>query len=249
MLRKKHRLIPKFLRGPLPFRHVLLITFIFFLISSAFSLWLIDKSIEPVIMNIATKEVKRVATEVINESIHENISEQINMDEMVVTDQQNGNKGPTVSFNPKLYNTVRSETIRDIQSKLGISEENPFTNSPITVDPDKEQLKSVIYYIPLGVVTQTSILANFGPKIPVEMALVGDVEMEFQTKMTEAGINNIFLELFAVVKVNVEIVIPTFEEETPVEQTIKIYDRLIPGEVPNFYGNEKGSLSPAVILP
>lgn len=55
----------------------------------------------------------------------------------------------------------------------------------------------MIYYIPLGVVTRTSILANIGPKIPVEMSLIGHVEMDYEFKSTSAGINNTYLELIA----------------------------------------------------
>ncbi|MCO6398211.1 sporulation protein YunB, partial [Bacillus velezensis] len=56
-------------RGPLPFRYVLLLSFSFFIISTVISLWMINSSIKPVLMNIGEMETKRVATEVITESI------------------------------------------------------------------------------------------------------------------------------------------------------------------------------------
>lgn len=74
---------------------------------------------------------------------------------IILTHFQEGDPAPTYSFNPTLYNAVREETIKDIQDQLGISEQNLFQKKA-----NKNQLKSVIYYIPHGVVTGTSILAN-----------------------------------------------------------------------------------------
>jgi len=226
-------------------KKVFFYTFIIFLITSVFSIWFIDKAIEPVIMNVAQKELKRVATEVINESFHKNLSEELPNDDIVLTHYQEGDPAPSYSFNPKLYNAVRKETIKDIQDQLGISDKNLFQKNAKILD--KNQLKSVVYYVPLGVVTRTSIFANIGPKIPVEMALVGHVEMDYEFKSTSTGINNTYLELFARVGVHIEVVIPTFRKETPVEQVINLGGRYIPGKVPNFYGADRNLMTPAVL--
>ena len=247
MLRRKVRLTKfRLFKGPLPAKHVILYTFILFVGASLLSLWLVDRAIEPVIVSVAQKEIRRVAAEVINESLHENISKEIpNEEDIVLAHYQEGDPAPTYGFNPKLYGAVREQTLKDIQAKLGISEENPFENN--VRDLDKDQLKSIVYYVPLGVVTGMSVLANFGPKIPVEMAIVGHVEMEYETKMTNPGINNTYLELFARVSVNLQIVIPSFEEETPVEQVVNLGGRYIPGKVPNFYGADGNMTAPALI--
>ncbi|MEC2055641.1 sporulation protein YunB [Peribacillus psychrosaccharolyticus] len=233
--------LKRFFRGILSLKKIFIYTFIIFLICSGFSIWFIDKAIEPVIMKVAQKEIKRAATEVINDSFHKNLSKELPDNDIVLTHYQTGDPAPSYSFNPKLYNEVREETIKDIQDQLGISNQNPFQKKP-----NKNQLKSVIYYIPLGVVTRTSILANIGPKIPVEMALVGHVEMDYEFKSTGAGINNTYLELFARVGVHMEVVIPTFKEETPVEQVINLGGRYIPGRVPNFYGTDRNLITPSV---
>lgn len=230
--------LKRFFTGILSLKKVFIYTFLLFLICSIFSIWFIDKAIEPVIMKVAQKEIKRAATAVINESFHKNLSKELPDNDIVLTHYQEGDPAPSYSFNPKLYNAVRKETIQNIQDQLGISDENPFQKKT-----NKNQLKSVVYYIPLGVVTRTSILANIGPKIPVEMSLIGHVEMDYEFKSTSAGINNTYLELFARVGVHMEVVIPTFKKETPVEQVINLGGRYIPARVPNFYGTDRSLIT------
>lgn len=188
-------------------------------------------------MKVAQKEIKCAATEVINESFHKNLSKELPDNNIVLTHFQEGDPAPTYSFNPTLYNAVREETIKDIQDQLGISKQNLFQKKA-----NINQLKSVIYYIPLGVVTGTSILANKGPKIPVEMALVDHVEMDYEFNSTSAGINNTYL---ARIGVHMEVVIPTAKKERPVEQVINLGGRYIPGRVPNFYGTDHRLVTPS----
>ncbi|WP_419882117.1 sporulation protein YunB [Peribacillus sp. B-H-3] len=239
MFRKRFRPKPGFSKGPLPTRYVILITFIFFSSTSLVSLWIVNKSIEPVIMDIAKNEIKRVASEVINDSVDKNILKQLDKEEVVLYDK---NGSGTIRFNPKYYSSIRADTIKDIQKKLGLNEENPFTKSQNT----KDQFKSIVYYIPLGVVTGNAILANLGPKVPVKMSLVGDVDSTERLKVTDTGINSSYIELFINFTVNVKVVIPSLTAETQVKHEVKIGDYLFPGKVPNYYGNMP---APAIIQP
>lgn len=125
--------LKRFFTGILSLKKVFIYTFILFLICSIFSIWFIDKAIEPVIMKVAQKEIKRAATAVINDSFHKNLSKELPDNDIVLTHYQEGDPAPSYSFNPKLYNAVRKETIQDIQNELGISDENPFRKKPIKI--------------------------------------------------------------------------------------------------------------------
>ncbi|WP_026694950.1 sporulation protein YunB [Peribacillus kribbensis] len=238
------RTMPR-MKGPLPPRLVFLYSFILFIITCLISLILIDRAIEPILLNIASSEIRRVSAEVINDSIDENISKQ-NMQDLIIVHYKNEDSTPAISFNPKVYNRIRSSTTKDIQSKLGINEDQQFykTNS----DVDTDNFKSLVYYIPLGVVTHNSLLANLGPKIPVKMSVIGNVEPDFITKFTDAGINNTYLELFAHFKINVQIVIPSNSEKILVEQKISIGGIFIPGKVPNYYSKDPSKAPAGVIV-
>lgn len=208
-----------------------------------FSLFFVNRTVEPIIMNIAKKEINRIATEAIYESVDEYMKK-INMEDFITMTNSNSSS-PTYTINPKTSISFRTNITREIQNKLGFIQTNPF-DSPTAA---KEQFNQVIYKIPLGVVTGNALLANYGPKIPVKMATVGHVESDFKTELTNSGINNTFLELTVLFKVKMQIVIPSFSEETLVQQEINVGGILMKGNVPSYYSNGGGGIAPVIMKP
>ncbi|CAH0303244.1 Sporulation protein YunB [Peribacillus sp. Bi96] len=244
MFRKRFR--PKKFRkkGPLPTRKVFLYSFILFIISSIMTLWYVDKAIEPVIMSVAEYEIKRIATETIHESVDENIAK-VDMKKIITNNEGSKDSSSSYSFNPVIYSELRANITKDIQKKLGIKQGNPFKTGSAKIND--EQYNSVVYYIPLGVVTGNNLLSNFGPEIPVKMSVIGNVESDLRTKLTNAGINNVYYELIVDFDVNIQIVIPSFTEETKVSQEVTVGSLLIEGDVPSYYSNGNSSVAPAIM--
>ncbi|WP_285768253.1 sporulation protein YunB [Peribacillus sp. SI8-4] len=231
-------------KGPLPTRKVFLYSFILFIISSIMTLWYVDKTIEPIIMNVAENEIKRIATETIHESVDENISK-IDMKEIITNNKGSEGVSSSYSFNPVIYSKLRANITNDIQRKLGIKQGNPFKTGSAKIND--EQYKSVVYYIPLGVVTGNNLLSNYGPEIPVKMSVIGNVESDLRTKLTNAGINNVYYELIVDFDVNIQIVIPSFTKETKVSQEVTVGSLLIEGDVPSYFSNGNGTVAPAIM--
>ncbi|MFB5282980.1 sporulation protein YunB [Peribacillus sp. Hz7] len=241
--RRKSKLFRK--KGPLKTRHVFFISFILFIFTSILSLSFVNKTVEPVIMNIAKNEVDRIATKAIHESIDENM-EKTNLNEVIMKNDTGDNNPPSYTINPEASIRLQADIRNDIQKKLGIIESNPFTTASSI---DDEQLKEVVYYIPLGVITGNALLANYGPKIPVKMAAIGHVESDFNTHLTHAGINTVFLELTVNFKVNMQIVIPSLADDMIVEHKINAGGILIEGDVPSYYSNGSSTVAPAIMKP
>ncbi|MDF9759031.1 sporulation protein YunB [Peribacillus simplex] len=244
MFRKRFRTKKFRKKGPLPTRKVFLYSFILFIISSIMTLWYVDKSIEPVIMSVAEYEIKRIATETIHESVDENISK-IDMNKIITNNEGGKDSSSSYSFNPVIYSELRANITKDIQNKLGIEQGNPFKKGSSKIND--EQYKSVVYFIPLGVVTGNNLLSNYGPEIPVKMSVIGNVESDLKTKLTNAGINNVYYELIVDFDVNIQIVIPSFTKETKVSQEVTVGSLLIEGDVPSYYSNGNGSVAPAIM--
>ncbi|WP_141431729.1 sporulation protein YunB [Bacillus sp. 03113] len=242
-IRRRHH------KRPLGFPKVMLITLIVFIIFNMFSLWVIDHSIKPIIQDISKIEINRIATDAINDSINENITNKVDLEKLIVFHKREDGFPPTYSFNPNEYNRIMSITTKDIEKRLGIVHSDEIVNRNLNNIEDA-QLGSVIYYIPLGVATKNTLLANLGPKIPVKLALVRDVESKFLTKFSDVGINNSWLELFVEFKINIQVVIPFHSENTaPISQQVKVGDLFIPGQVPDYYSKENGLPNPASIHP
>ncbi|WP_042351853.1 sporulation protein YunB [Bacillus massiliigorillae] len=243
MKRWRYRTGMKVRRKPLSMPKVLWYSFLIFLGFNFMSLWLVDKAITPIIKDVAKTEVKRIATEAIDEAVYKNIRNQVDLDELIIEKKRDGLPS-TYSFNPKVYYDVLTLTTKDIEKRLGIKHMDDKSSRNIN-DVQDAQIQNIVYKIPLGVATGNSLLANFGPEIPVELSLVRDVESKFRTVMTDGGINNTLLELFVDFELDIQIVIPYFSDEEPIKFQAKIGDIFIPGEVPEYYSNG-GSLPPPV---
>lgn len=61
--------------GPLPFRYVMIITFLFFMISTGFGLWIINKGLKPTLLAYAETQTSRIGTLVINKAINKKIAD------------------------------------------------------------------------------------------------------------------------------------------------------------------------------
>ncbi|MEH6942438.1 sporulation protein YunB [Bacillus sp. JJ722] len=244
MRRWRYRTGMRLRRKPLSMPKVLWYSFLIFLGFNLISLWLVDKTITPIIKDVAKTEVKRIATEAIDEAVHKNLKE-VDINELIIEKKQDGMPS-TYSFNPKVYYDALSLTTQDIERRLGIKHVDESSSRNIN-DIEDAQLHNIVYKIPIGVATGNSLLANLGPEIPVELSLVRDVESKFRTEMTEGGINNTLLELFVDIELDIQIVIPYFSDEEPIKFEAKIGDIFIPGVVPEYFSNG-GSLPPPPVI-
>lgn len=239
-------------KGPLPFKYVLFISFIIFLLMTFGSLIIINKNIEPTLIGIAESRARQFAAQAINDAIDKDISESIDINELIVKHENAGE--PSYSFNPQVYNKAISESQKRVQKYLNLVEAGDLEQlenfkNDIEIDVNKTKKETgIIYYIPLGMATKMTLLSNLGPKIPVRLEIIGDVTSDVEAKIAESGINNTFLEVYINVKVHMNVIIPLIENPIEVSNQVRIGDLFHPGKVPQYY-NGSGQGIPAVIPP
>ena len=238
-------------RGPLPFRYVLLLSFILFLFSTASGLWLVNKGIEPTLMSIATSETRNIASLVINRAITKrttNVGDNNNVIKIV----PGGNgKGQNAQLNTDLINRVLAETTAQIQKNLKTAKKGDIAlleNDVEIETQNTEKEDGIVWYIPLGQATNISLLGNIGPKIPVRFHAIGEVEPDVHIATKAMGINNTWLEVSVVIQVSVQIITPFATDVTKLKQSIPVGGTLVEGEVPQFY-NSGGNLTPSIQIP
>ncbi|MFB6465214.1 sporulation protein YunB [Cytobacillus sp. Hz8] len=238
MFRRRFKGFQKPRKGPLPMKLVLLISLLIFILLNLFSLWIIEKAVRPILVDIAKTEIRGIAIDAINESVQDNMNK-MDINDLIVF--HNIDKDHlTYSTNSKLYSQFITKTTKDIQEKLGNKEQHLYSTEK-SGTKDKE-FESIVYYIPIGVVTRNSLLANYGPKIPLEVSIVGEVEPTFETSVKKIGINNTYLELFVTFKASLQIVIPFTTEEEPVVTKVKLGDIYREGDIPHYYGEDGSDL-------
>ncbi len=226
-------------KGPLPFRYVLLISFIIFNILTVFSLIIINRSLEPTLMSIAETRARQFAAQAINDAIDKNISENIDINELIVKHENNGETA--FSFNPKVYHKVTADASKRVQKYLDLVEAGELErldNFKNDININKENTKNsngIVYHVPLGMATGMTLLSNLGPDIPVRLQILGDVTSNVETKIIPSGINNTYIEAYINVKVHMNVIIPLKEEPIEVSYAVKVGDLFHPGKVPQYY--------------
>ncbi|WP_243290415.1 sporulation protein YunB [Bacillus sp. FJAT-47783] len=249
MFKNSKRLAKK---GPLPFRYVFLLTFVFFIFSTAGGLWVINSGIEPTLIQVAETETKRIATLVINNAISKHINDEIDVNKLVVVEKDENGKVSTYDFNAQMVNRVNAQITQKVQRNLREAEKGnidildiPEIDVKTEGEPEEE---GIIYYIPLGQATNNALLGNLGPRVPVRFYVIGSVDSNVEKSIVDYGINSVFIEISVHVKVDVQVVIPFATSITTVENTIPIAYKGVQGDVPEFY-NGSGDSSPSIEIP
>jgi sporulation protein YunB len=239
-------------KGPLPFRYVFLLTFVFFTFSTAMGLWMINKGIEPTLMAYAETQTKQIATSVISSAEYKASAGGMDIKDIIeyVPDDE---EGVIVKLNTEIIRSVMKETQRLVQMNLREAEKGNFhfLESPdvdMDIDLSKEN-KGIVYEIPLGQASNIALLGNLGPKIPVRFNAVGEVEVDVKPELKPFGINNAWVAVYIEVKVDVQIIVPFATSVTTVRQDIPVAMGTIPGKVPQFYNGGGEGNSPSIEVP
>ncbi len=240
-------------RGPLPFRYVMLLSFVFFLLSTAFGIWIVNKGIEPTLMKIAESETRNIAAIVINKAITKRTTNIGEDDEVIELIPSTNGKASNAKLNTDLINRVLAETTTQIQKNLRTAKSGDLASleqlTDVEIETDETKASNgIVWYVPLGQATQIALLGNFGPKIPVKFTAIGDVRPDVKIESKPMGINNTWVDVFIHIEVSVQIITPFATEITKLEQNIPVGNSLIQGDVPQFYNGGGGTI-PSIQLP
>lgn len=223
----------------MPLRYVLLLTFVFFILSTVLGIWIINKGLAPTLIYYAESQNRKIAEEAVNYA-KKKIQDEIDPDKIVVTNKNNN----YFITNPAISNKVEQEAQSIIQSVLNGREENIAAFSDLGIVHDSEGL---VYSIPIGRATDNALLGNIGPKIPIKLQVIGDVQADLISNYNPVGINHISADVYIQLTVHVQTIIPFATSATPYKQKITLLSGVIPYDPPQYYNG--GSSTPTIQLP
>ncbi len=238
------------LKKRIKFKNSILIIFLL-IISIFLALKFINLKVNPVLLDYANMEARKLASIIINDAINKNFND-IDIDELfIITKEENEIKA--IDFNPIIVNQVLTNTTTLIQTNLKYLEQGKIEllnlNTDALIDYNTDKLRQgIIYEIPSGVIFGNSFLANIGPKIPVRFSLVGDIVSYVNTNVKDYGINNALIEVNIVLELSEQLILPFVTDKISIDITIPVALKLIQGTVPNYYLNGLQN-SPAITLP
>lgn len=206
----------------------LLITFILLIIFTFIILVFLSNKVMPFYMNYSEAEMKRVVTTVINKSVTEEVTNQLEVDSLFVLKKENDNT-IIVDFDPVIVNRVMSKISDVVYNNLKlISKKDKLTL-------EKYNLDESYFYIPSGIIFNTTMLNNVGPRIPINLEIISSVNPNLKTEVTEYGINNSLIEVYINVIVDVKMILPMYSNTMQIVVVLPLAVKLIQGEVPKYY--------------
>ena len=218
--RKKHKKLNK-----------IVIIAIISLILATFLLKYINKEISPKLINYASLEIKKLSNIIITESINEEEFERLNVDDIYKITKNNNNEILTVDINTVILNKMIKKTTENIQERLKKLEKGEVDEN------NQENKNGVVLKIPLGEIYNNFLLADLGPKIPVKLKIIGNIETKINTNVKNYGINSSLIELSLDITVKEKVILPISTNEIRVNQTFPLTIKMIEGKIPNYYSN------------
>lgn len=89
--------------------------------------------------------------------------------------------------------------------------------------------------VPVSNLFGVSVFSSVGPKVPMKVMPLSDIEMSFNDKFVSAGINQTKFEINLNLKTNLSMVMPMVHGKTTVNTTVPIAQAVIVGIVPGQY--------------
>lgn len=239
-------------RSPPPVKHILVITMILFAVMVWLSIVIVNKGIEPTLMKVAKSKTTEFATRGINAAVK--FAEEYDFED--VSEFTRDNEGTITSwkFNPAAVNELNryaTDRVEEFFQWMNTGKIPEDSNLELDYGDSPEEMSKVdptLVEIPLGQATGNTVLANLGPKIPVNMELVGNVKTDVVHDVQEFGINSGLVKVYIHVEAEVQVVIPFSTGVKEVSTDVYVTSGVINLGVPEFYGGG-GSNGPSISVP
>ena len=211
---------------------------------------IINKKVTPIFMRVAESESKKFATLVVNDAVNKNVTSELS-DNLFNTVYDNQGNIKEIEFNTVTVNQTLTIITNNVLLNLKHIEEGELDSIKLSdeiVDTYKRKNleKGIIYRIPIGVALGNSLLNNIGPKVPVKLNFIGDIESNIKTKTTNYGINNALIQVYVIISVDIEVVLPLISKKTSISTEIPLIIKSVQGNVPEFYS---GGNTPSISIP
>jgi sporulation protein YunB len=95
-------------------------------------------------------------------------------------------------------------------------------------------------YIYSGAITGIRFLSGTGPRIPLKIASVGNIDTDLRSEFISQGVNQTLHRVYLNVKTNVSILSSFKTIESSIENQVLIAEHVIIGEIPSNYYNFNG---------
>lgn len=166
------------------------------------------------------KQADNMASNAIKDIVKISVIPKIKMDEIIIIKYKNDQTIDSVIVNTKIVNEIMGQSSELIDELL----------SEDILDDTLHSLE-----LPIGYIISPAIFANKGPKIKVEIRPIGAYSADVYTEVSSYGINNSLIEVYLLVTIDIEALIPLQTKNFVSQTKIYLISQVIQGVVPNYY--------------
>ena len=186
-------------------------------IITCFSIW---NFVNPIFETLCKDKAKSEATIITNEETTK-IIEKYNYDTFFTIQKDEKGSIQMINANVLKINQVTSDIAVAIQKALDSNEKNKV-------------------YIYSGAITGIRFLSGTGPRIPLKIASVGNIDTDLRSEFISQGVNQTLHRVYLNIKTNVSILSSFNTIESSIENQVLIAEHVIIGEIPSNYYNCNG---------
>lgn len=220
------------------FSFLLYLFFVCF-IFAFFFIYYFHRTLGPGLIRCAEDEVEKLSVLTLNNGVRKYMANHDMGDILQIVRKENGDIS-LVRYDTKKLNQFTIELTSLLTKDLDLLVKGNFedldldigrisSNSYLKVD------EGILFMISLGSVTGNSLLANIGPKIPLNLSVIGNVQTDVHSKVTNYGLNNAMIEIFVDIQMQMVIQMPFLSKKVKIKKSIPLTMEMVQGEIPNYY--------------
>ncbi len=222
-------------------KNILILEITMVLITTGLLIHALGTAVNPILMQYAEIEAKRISTTMINQAVADEVTTILEEEELFMINKTATGEIQTIDFNPVMVNKVLKRATNIVQEQLDALEKGEIDKLPALSGIQNTNLsklkEGIVYEIPLGVVSGNALLQNLGPKFPVRIDFVGDVFGNVNTKIDSYGINNAIVEVSIHIELTERVLLPFISKDLPLSLDIPVAIKMVQGKVPTYYQN------------
>lgn len=185
------------------------------LITAILTVCYLVKTIGPTFNQLCLNEAKSVATQIVHETIDE-VMEKYGYNDLVTLVKDKEGKIVSMQANIAIINKIISQISLKIQDKIDNT-------------PNRD------IYIRLGSFTGIKLLSGRGPKVPIRISSIGNINTEVMSEFTSTGINQSIHRIFTNITCKIEVLTPFNTISNEIEEKIILAENVIIGNIPENY--------------
>lgn len=200
---------------------------------------MIDKRLNKIFNEYIDIEVKKVSNNIVTRAVNSYISKEKYNDFLII------DYGSSGAINKFSYNTEKinnftssfSEYLENVLYHLDSGTiDDYYLNSRFKNGKFEAVRNGIICNISFGALTGSTLFSSMGPKIPLKIVFLGDINTDVEIQFEEYGINNIIVKMYLVVNVYEQACLPVTSKEKKITIREVMAVDIIRGELPNYYG-------------